>query len=152
MVLSILPSRAKQLIMNGQLPILSPANFFLRSNETCHYVDRAIYEKKIERKKRVRKSTGYSTKGFFKGSRIHFGNGTTDYVTDVSYAQIQGILYITSQRIAFVGEGEGFTYPIGSLVGINPYLNCVEFQFTKENHRIFVPDGNVVSQVLRSLH
>lgn len=45
-ITSILPDVAKQEIMNGRLPILKTDNIFLKSGEVCHFIDKAIYEKK----------------------------------------------------------------------------------------------------------
>ena len=68
---SVLPDAAKQQILCGQLPVLAPNNLFLKNGETCHYADRAIYEKRTVNKKRIRKNTGYSMPGLFKGTRVN---------------------------------------------------------------------------------
>ena len=72
---SVLPDAARQQILRGQLPTLAPNNLFLKNGETCHYADRAIYEKRTVNKKRIRKNTGYSMPGLFKGTRVHGGGG-----------------------------------------------------------------------------
>ena len=53
---SVLPEAARQQILRGQLPILQLNNLFLKNGEVCHYVDRAIYEKRTVNKKRIRKN------------------------------------------------------------------------------------------------
>lgn len=79
-VTSILPDVAKQEILRGRLPILNTNKVFLKRGETCHYIDKAIYEKKTVRKRYVRKNNGYSVPGLFKGTRINIGGGSTDVV------------------------------------------------------------------------
>ena len=70
-------------------------------------------------------------------------------IDNVQYEEIRGILYITNQRIIFVGESEGFDKKVSDLIALSPYLNCVELQFSKQTYKIFVPDGNITNNVLR---
>ena len=146
---SVLPDSAKQKILCGQLPVLQPNNLFLKNGEACHYADRAIYEKRTVTKKRIRKNTGYSMPGLFKGTRIHMGGGNTEYVEDVKYSTIKGVLYVTTKRIIFVSGSDGFDRKVEDLVAVTPYANCIEFQFRKETLKLFVPDGNLPHIVLR---
>lgn len=146
---SILPEAAKQQILRGQLPKLEPNNLLLKNGETCHYVDRAIYEKRTVNKKRIRKNTGYSMPGLFKGTRVHIGGGNSEYVDNVTYSTIKGMLYITTKRIVFVSGDEGFDRKTEDLVAVTPYANCIEFQFSKETLKLFVPDGNIPHIVIR---
>lgn len=148
-VQSILPVAAVQEIMHGRLPILNSNKIFLKAGETCHYIDKAIYEKRTVRKRYVRRNNGYSAPGLFKGTRINFGGGTTDQVDNDTYQTLRGILYITNRRIIFQGEQEGFTLKVDDLVAITPYSNCVEIQTSKAQYRIFVPNGNVTQAVLQ---
>ena len=148
-VQSILPDAAVQEIMRGRLPILNTNTIFLKNGETCHYIDKAIYEKRTVRKRYVRRSTGYSTPGWFKGTRVNFGRGTTDQQDNVTYQQLRGILYITNKRIIFQGEQDGFDIKTDDLVAITPYNNCVELQTSKTHYKIFVPNGNVTQAVLQ---
>ena len=48
---SVLPESVKQQILRGKLPILEANNLFLKNGETCHYADRAIYEKRTVSKR-----------------------------------------------------------------------------------------------------
>lgn len=146
---SILPDAARQQLYRGQLPILQPNNLFLKSGEVCHYADRAIYEKRIVNKKRVRKGTGYSMPGLFKGTRVHMGGGNTVTEDDIRYETIKGILYVTNKRVIFVGGSDGFDKKTEDLVAVTPYANCIELQFSKETLKLFVPDGNLPHTVLR---
>lgn len=146
---SVLPEAAKQQILRGQLPTLDPNNLFLKNGETCHYADRAIYEKRTVNKKRIRKNTGYSMPGLFKGTRVHVGGGNSEYVDDVKYSMIKGILYITTKRIIFVGGADGFDRKAEDLVAVTPYANCIELQFSKETLKLFVPDGSLPHIVLK---
>ena len=145
----VLPDAARQQILRGQLPILEPNNLFLKDGEICHYADRAIYEKRTVHKKRIRKKTGYSLPGLFKGTRVYVGGGNSESVDDVKYSTIKGILYITTKRIIFVGGADGFDRKIEDLVADIPYENCIEFQFSKETMKLFVPDGSLPHIVLR---
>lgn len=146
---SILPEVARQQLYRGQLPVLQPNNIFLKSGEVCHYADRAIYEKRIVNKKRVRKGTGYSVPGLFKGTRVHVSGGNTVTEDDIRYETIKGILYVTNKRIIFVGGADGFDKKTDDLVAVTPYANCIELQFSKETLKLFVPDGNLPHTVLR---
>lgn len=148
-VTTILPDVARQEIMRGRLPILNTNKIFLKAGEQCHYIDKAIYEKKTVKKRYVRRNNGYSVPGLFKGTRINMGGGHTDVVDNVSYDTIRGILYITNKRIIFVGDQTGFDKKISDLIALTPYSNCVELQFSKDNYKIFVPDGNVTHMVLQ---
>lgn len=149
-VQSILPDAAVQEIMHGRLPILNTNKIFLKGSERCHYIDKAIYEKKTVRKRYVRRTHGTSYKSiFFKDIWHNFGGGTTDVVDNVQYETFRGILYITNQRIIFQGELGGFDIKIDDLVAIQPYSNCVELQCNRENYKIFVPNGAVTHAVLK---
>lgn len=150
-VTTILPDIAKQEILRGRLPILKTNKIFLKNGEVCHYIDKAIYEKKTVRKRYVRRNTGYSVPGLFKGTRINLGGGNTDVVDNVQYETIRGILYITNRRIIFVGDQSGFDKKVDDLIALTPYANCVELQFSKDNYKIFVPDGNVTHAVLQQI-
>lgn len=150
-VTTILPDIAKQEILRGRLPILKTNKIFLKNGEICHYIDKAIYEKKTVRKRYVRRNSGYSVPGLFKGTRINLGSGKTDVVDNVQYETIRGILYITNRRIIFVGDQSGFDKKVDDLIALTPYANCVELQFSKDNYRIFVPDGNVTHAVLQQI-
>lgn len=149
---SVLPPVARQQIMSGQLPVLQPNNLFLKSNEVLHFADRAIYEKRTVSKRRVRKNTGYSMPGLFKGTRIYHSGGNSSVVEDEKFETIKGLLYVTNKRIIFIGGHESFDEKISDLLGATPYANCIELQFEKESYKVFVPDGNVVHQVLRLVH
>lgn len=148
-VQTILPVAAQQEIMYGRLPILNTNKIFLKNGEKCHYVDKAIYEKKTVRKRYVRRNTGYSVPGLFKGTRVNFGGGNTDVVDNVTYDTFRGILYITNRRIIFVGEQGGFDKKISDLIAITPYSNCIELQTNKETLKIFVPNGGLAHRVLQ---
>lgn len=150
-IISILPDVAKQEIMRGRLPILNTNKIFLKTDEQCHYIDKAIYEERTVNKRYIRKNAGYSLPGPFKGTRVKLGGGQTDIVDSVQYDKLRGILYITNKRIIFVGESKGFDKKIDDLIALTPYSNCVELQFSKENFRIFVPDGNIVCTVIRTV-
>lgn len=150
-VTTILPDIAKQEILRGRLPILKTNKIFLKNGEVCHYIDKAIYEKKTVRKRYVRRNSGYSVPGLFKGTRINLGSGKTDVVDNVQYETIRGILYITNRRIIFVGDQSGFDKKVDDLIALTPYANCVELQFSKDNYKIFVPDGNVTHAVLQQI-
>lgn len=148
MVTSILPDVAKQEIINGRLPVLRTDKIFLKQNEACHYIDKAIYEKKTTKKRYVRRNNGYSMPGLFKGTRIHMGGGHTDVEDNVQYETFRGIIYLTNQRIIFVGDQMGFDKNLADIVATTPYSNCLEIQFSKETYWLFVPDGNVLNRAL----
>lgn len=150
-VQSILPDIAKEEIWKGRLPILNTGKIFLKAGEHCHYIEKAIYEKKTLRRQYVRKNAGYTMPGLFKGTRVRIGGGTTDQKELPEYQLIRGILYITNRRIIFQGEQEGFDLKIADLVAITPYNNCAELQTGKGHYRLFVPDGGLVQMVLQKV-
>ena len=150
-VTSILPDLARQEILKGNLPVLNTDKLFLKPGEQCHYIDKAIYEKKKVQKRYVRSGNGYSVPGLFKGTRVKAWGGHTDVVDNVQYETLRGILYITNKRIIFVGESEGFDKKVDDLIALTPYSNCVELQFSKDNYNLFVPDGNVANAVLQQV-
>lgn len=150
-VTSILPDIAKQEILRGRLPILTTNKVFLKRGESCHYIDKALYEKKTVRKRYIREDNGCSLPGLFKGTRINIGGGSTNVVDNVQYEIFRGILYITNHRIIFVGDQMGFNKKIDDLVAITPYSNCIELQFSKDTYKLFVPDGNVTHTVLQQI-
>ena len=151
MITSILPDIAKKEIMRGRLPILNTNKIFLKNGEQCHYIDKAIYEKKTVKKRYVRRNNGYSMPGLFKGTRVHIGGGNTDVVDNVQYDTFKGILYITNKRIIFVGDANGFDKRIDDLIAITPYSNGVELQFNKESVKLFVPDGSIPHAALQQV-
>ncbi len=147
-VISILPDIAKQEIRSGRLPILNTNSVFLKHGENCHYIDKAIYEKRTVNKRYVRRNQGYSVPGFFKGTRINIGSGKTDVVDNETFDTYRGVLYITNKRMIFVSDTNGFEKKLESIVAITPYTNCVEIQLAKETLKIFVSDGYLLKQVL----
>lgn len=146
---SILPDAARQEIMCGRLPVLNTNKVFLKTGEQCHYIEKAIHEKRTVKKRYVRKNAGYSMPGLFKGTRIHMGGGQTDVQDNVLFETFRGILYITNKRIIFVGEQGGFNLKVDDLIAITPYSNCVELQFNKDTYKLFVPDGSITNAVLQ---
>lgn len=149
---SVLPPVAKQQILSGRLLVLQPNNLFLKDKETLHFADRAIYEKRTVRKRRVRKNAGYSMPGIFKGTRIYRSGGDSSVVEEEQFETIKGFLYVTNKRIIFIGGHESFDEKISALLSATPYSNCIELQFEKDSYKVFVPDGNIVHQVLRLVH
>lgn len=150
-IVGILPAPAKQEILNGRLPILNTNKIFLKSGEQCHYIEKAIYEKRKVNKRYVRRGNSYSMPGLFNGTRVKMGGGHTDVVDNVQYDTFRGILYITNQRIIFVSENEGFDKKVDDLIALTPFSNCVELQFSKDIYKLFVPDGNVANAVLQMI-
>lgn len=148
-VQSILPPAAVNEIRIGRLPVLNTNRILLKSGEKCHYIDKAIYEKKIIRKRYIRKNTGYSMPGLFKGTRVRFGNGRTDEVDNIQYEKNRGILYLTNQRLIFQGEFGGFCIKLDDIIAVAPYANCIDIQCNRENYRLFVPDGNIIHSALQ---
>lgn len=152
-ITSALPDAAKQQINSGRLPNLTSNRIFLKNGETCHFIDKSVYEKRIVQKRRIRRSSGYSTPGFTGGSRIRTGGSNTKVVDEVKHETCKGVLYITNQRVVFVGSqaGFGFDIELDEIVAIVPYSNCIELQLANETLKLFVPDGNLPLKVLNML-
>lgn len=151
-VTSILPEVAKKEIIAGRPPILRTTRIFLQDEEILHYMDNAIYEKENVNRRTYRRNAGYSMPGFFKGTRIYLGGGSSDSQNVVSFQQIRGMLYITNKRLIFVGDEDGFDENILTLTAVTPYSNCIQLQFGKSRYRLFVPDGNIPHILLQQLH
>ena len=101
-VQSIFPEAAVNEIKSGRLPIINTDKIFLLRGETCHYIDKALYEKKVVKKRYIRQNRGASRSGiFFKNVRYTHGTGTTDVVDNIQYETYRGIIYITNRRIIF---------------------------------------------------
>ena len=90
--------------------------------------------------------------GIIKGTRIYHSGGDSSTVEDEKFETIKGLLYVTNKRIVFIGGHESFDEKISDLLSATPYANCVELQFERVCYKVFVPDGNVVYQVLRLVH
>lgn len=152
-ITSALPDAAKQQINSGRLPNLTSNRIFLKNGETCHYIDKSIYEKRIVQKRRIRRSSGYSIPGFTGGSRIRTGGSNIKVVDEEKRETCKGVLYITNQRVVFVGSqaGFGFDIQLEDIVAIVPFSNCIELQLANETLKLFVPDGNLPLRVLNML-
>lgn len=148
---SLLPQVAINEIMSGRLPILKTNRIFLEFGENCHYMDNAIYQKEKKVRVAARNNQGYRMPGLFKGTSYMTGRGQTVSRDEYEYKQINGILFITNQRIIFSASNDGFVYELSKLTAMNPYANAVELQFGNKIFTVFVPDGNVISYVLHNL-
>lgn len=132
------------------MPVLNIDTIFLKKDETCHYVDKAIYEKKVVRKRYVRRSGGTIFKGIISKNFRHWvGGGVTDVVDNTQYERVRGILYITNKRVVFQGEHDGLSLKTSELAAIRSYTNGVELQGEKGNYKFFVPCGALVHTVLQ---
>lgn len=144
-VTSILPSAAKQEIMDGRLPILNPDSLFPQKGERIHFVDKAI--NMDVKTTKTYQHMGVSSPGFFKGHRINYGRGKPiEHQENVYHA---GILYISNQRIIFQAKENGFDKSYKYLTAFVPYSNGVELQFGNKSYTLLVSDGEVVNQVLQ---
>lgn len=118
---SVLPDAARQQILRGQLPMLQPNNLSLKNSETCHYAERAIYEKRTVKKRHVHKNHSYSTPGLFNETSVHFGDGESEFTENEKFSTIKGVLYLTNQRIIFVADHDGFERKIDDLIAVTPF-------------------------------
>ena len=150
-VTTLLPHSVTQALMSDQLPILKTSRIFLNFGETCHYLDNAIYQKEKKVRITARNNGGYRMPGLFKGTSVYTGRGQSQSREESEYVQIKGILSITNQRIIFSASNEGFEYSLNKLTAMQPYSNAVELQFSNKTLTVFVPDGNIVSNVLHKL-
>lgn len=143
---SILPPKARDEMMMGQLPLLRCDGLILDPDETCHYADRAIYEKKIRQPRGATKRIGF---GIFHSRNNHTAK---DSVVDIVFEQVEGFFYVTNCRVVFSGSGgEYWDRGLRELLSVKPYLNCVKLQFGKDSYKVFVPDGNLPHLVLSKL-
>ncbi|MDR0853858.1 MAG: hypothetical protein LBN34_05770 [Clostridiales Family XIII bacterium] len=146
-LVSQMPMAAIDEIRNGRLAILKTQRLIMKQSEELHYFDPAILVVEKKHKRYVRRGGGASFQGLF-GIRHYMGKGQTDVVEDEYTEQIHGILYITNKRIIFQSTTNGFDKLHTKLSAINPYSNAIELQYDTKSFRLFVPDGNVISQVV----
>lgn len=130
----------------GRLPTIQTDSIELSADEQCHYVDRAIYEKKLK----VPRGRKEGKAGIFRGRETRMDR-ERDTIVDIAFEQIAGYLYITTQRVLFSSPKECWQRPLEELLGVKPYLNCVKMQFSTESFKIFVPDGNLAHRALMRL-
>ena len=115
-----------------ELPIIETyGDMILKKNELCHYsVGSSLIEERSKTRYvggsqgvsvRIVKGVYYRT-GQFKGERVV---DTFKQVTD------NGTLFITNQRVCFVGRTKSITYPINKIISFNIYSDAV--QIIKEN-------------------
>ena len=143
-VTTILPDLAKQEIYQGRLPQLNTTNIFLKSGETCCFIDKAILMKQKVTKNYQR--IGYSVPGLFKGTRINVGNMTPKERVHTEY--FRGIIYITNKRIIFQAQQNGFDKQHRYISAVMPYSNAIELQYGNTTHQLLVPDGGVVAKAI----
>jgi hypothetical protein len=148
---SILPTAARNEIMNGRLPHVNPDKLFLKRGEICHYADRAMLE--LSKTKKWVNSThvGHSVPGLLKGNRWNMGHTISTVEESPFVVNHKGILYITNKRIIFTSKNYGFDKQFQYLSSFCPYANAIELQYGSTLYRIFVPDGNVVANVIQML-
>lgn len=142
---SILPIAAKQQLLAGNVPQINTNSIFLKNSEKCVFIDKAILNEHVIKK--IYRHTGGSSPGFFKGHRINYGSGRTREYEDIK--QHKGILYITTKRVIFQGQGKCFDKQHKYLSSIDPYSNAVVLQYGDKSFELIVSDGNVVNAALR---
>ena len=142
---SILPLAAKNEIISGRLPQLNTDKVFLKKDECCSYIDKAILN--IHKNKKISQHIGHSSPGLFKGTRI--GTGITKPIEYEEIKQQKGILYITNQRVIFQASQNAFDKQHRYLTAIEPYSNAVVLQYGDKTYELVVPDGSIVNHVLK---
>lgn len=142
---SILPDIAKREIENGRLPRLTTDNIFLKKDEYCCYIEKALLL--VEKTTKTYHHVGTSAPGLFKGQRISFGQGKPIEHTET--LEFKGILYITNKRVILQCKENGFDKLHRYLTAIKPYSNGVELQYGNKTFSLIVPDGALVNDVLR---
>ena len=146
-IISIMPDIAIAEIYNGRLPQLNTNTIFLKNDEFCHYIDKAILLKEKIKKSYVSESRGYSTPGFFRG-RYNQRSGRTNVEEQAFTEQFRGILYVTNKRVVFSATQNGFEKQHRYLSTITPYSNAIELQYGSASFCLLVHDGGIVSAVL----
>lgn len=148
---SILPAVAKNEILNGRLPHVNPDKLFLKRGEICHYADRAILEMPKTKKIANSRHVGHSVPGLLQGNRWNMGHTITYFEESTYVLKYKGILYVTNKRIIFSSSGYGFDKQFQYLSSFCPYTNGIDLQYGSTIYRLFVPDGNIVANVIQML-
>lgn len=142
---SILPDVAKQQLLMGVLPQFNTNSIFLKTNEKCVFIDKAILNEHIIKK--VYRHTGGSSPGLLKGHRINYGTGRSREYEELK--QHKGILYITNKRVIFQGQKKCFDKQHRYISSIESYANAVILQYGEKRFELIVPDGNIVNAALQ---
>lgn len=145
---SLLPVDAKNEIIANRLPQLNTNKIFLKKEEHCVFIDKAILN--IHTKKRITQHIGHSSPGFFKGTRI--STGQSRHVEYEDMKQQKGILYITNKRVIFQASQNAFDKQHKNLTSIVPYSNAVILQYGEKTFELIVPDGAIVDRVLKLIN
>jgi hypothetical protein len=146
-VQSVMPPAVISQITSGQLPNIATKTVFMKSGETCHYMDRAILLKDKVEKSYVRHNTGISAPGLFR-TRVNTSGGRTNVEERKVTEEHKGVLYITNKRVIFSSSANAFDKPISGLSSCIPYKNAIELQYGSVTFSLLVADGDVVATVL----
>lgn len=148
---SIMPPAAIKCINKGQLPRINTETVFLSPGEHVHFVERSILimEKNV--------TTGYAggSHGFsfriYKGLRYRIGGYRGTPIKENIRDLTRGILYLTSNRIIFVAEKNGFDKRITLITAILPYSNGIVLQMGNKNYKLMLPDGCLAFSAIKML-
>lgn len=134
---------------NGEnLPTVITDSIVLQNDEKCHYVTNAIRQiLKTETLGYTGRSRGMTFR-IAKGVSYRTGGGGGRAIKgEVSY-QYSGDLYITSKRIIFVSNKEGFIIPLNKLVSRTQYKDGLSLQNDKKTFIILVKDADIINAII----
>jgi hypothetical protein len=117
-----------RLIEGGELPQLPPetCQLNLQEEELAHVKFNASLLE--ERTIRSGYRGGYSGFSFriAKGVRWHIGGSAGGFTSEKAYTPVsEGFLYLTNQRIAFLGRPKSLAFPWKKVLGVNPYQDGI---------------------------
>lgn len=138
---------------NEDLPIKS-VDISLQSNEVCHY----ITDVKWMENKTITTSVNYSgisaSFKIAKGIRYRVGNIKPQRVTVDKLVEIdKGRLYVTNNRIIFMGNRKNFNIKYQSILSIVPYTDGVEIEKDSGKSPVLIcVNSEMLSRILTRLN
>lgn len=137
-------------INNGNLPIIEADNINYLPNEKCHYVDNAVCFLQSSSTSYQRISNGTYTRSKKGGYRSSI---STTYPVTTSKTNIyKGTLIITNERIIFINDKYSLCMPLCSIITFTPYTNKIDIYSGKKINSIYVPNGFIISNLLKSIY
>lgn len=124
---SLVPINVINALNNNQLPVFVTKTLMLQKNETCHYIDKVYFCKKVERRKSRRRHNGFSIR-IMKGLTYHVGDNVSTPEEEFDIQYIKGNFYITDQRIVFTSREDSFEYKLNKITSISIEGNYLYFQ------------------------
>lgn len=134
-------------INHGIIPTINTDKVLLSNGEKCHFAERAILVTEKTTKHYTGRYNGFSFR-VAKGVTYRTGRSKGTPVEEKQTIKTKGIFYITTKRIIFIADENGFEKKIKSITAITPYSNAIKMQLASKNITLMVPDGGAVYSLI----